>query len=34
MKHVKLYEEFLWDQVWEAEDEDKQSTDRSPLDSE
>lgn len=32
-QYVKLYEEYLWDQIWEAEDEDKQSTDRTPIDN-
>ena len=33
MNKVKLYEEYVWDLIWEAEDEDKQSTDRSPIDN-
>ena len=29
-----VYEEFLWDQIWEADDDEQKSTDRGPLDSE
>ena len=34
MKHVHTFESFAWEQIWEADDDDKKSTDRSPIDNE
>lgn len=31
MKHLHTFESFSWEQIWEAEDEKQQSTDRSPI---
>jgi hypothetical protein len=34
MKTIPTFEEFLFESLWEAEDKDQKSTDRSPIDSE
>jgi hypothetical protein len=33
MKTIPTFEEFMFESIWEAEDDDKKSTDRSPIDN-
>jgi hypothetical protein len=33
MKHISAFESFEWEKIWEADDSEQKSTDRSPIDN-